>query len=49
MVSRFSRYQKRVVGMRAFLQFAVILGFVLKLSLNAMTMRALSISNGSLA
>jgi predicted MFS family arabinose efflux permease len=44
MTSRFSRYQKHVVGMLAFLQFAVILDFMLMSPLGAVIMPALSIS-----
>ncbi|WP_157604377.1 MFS transporter [Rhizobacter sp. Root1221] len=40
---RFSRYQKFVVGMLAFLQFAVILDFMLMAPLGALIMPALSI------
>src|SRR6195952_3213945 len=41
---RFSGYQKSVVGMLAFLQFAVILDFMLMSPLGAMIMPALAIS-----
>src|SRR5271154_7475195 len=41
---RFSGYQKSVVGMLAFLQFAVILDFMLMSPLGAMIMPALTIS-----
>jgi predicted MFS family arabinose efflux permease len=41
---QFSRYQKSVVGMLAFLQFAVILDFMLMSPLGAMIMPALAIS-----
>jgi predicted MFS family arabinose efflux permease len=40
----FSRYQKTVIGMLAFLQFAVILDFMLMSPLGAVIMPALSIS-----
>ncbi|MET0349247.1 MAG: MFS transporter, partial [Rhizobacter sp.] len=39
----FSRYQKLVVGMLAFLQFAVILDFMLMAPLGALIMPALSV------
>lgn len=42
--SQFSGYQKSVVGMLAFLQFAVILDFMLMSPLGAMIMPALAIS-----
>jgi predicted MFS family arabinose efflux permease len=41
--SQFSRYQKFVVGMLAFLQFAVILDFMLMSPLGAVIMPALAI------
>ena len=40
---QFSRYQKFVVGMLAFLQFAVILDFMLMSPLGALIMPALAI------
>lgn len=43
---RFSRYQKGVVGMLAFLQFAVILDFMLMAPLGAVIMPALGIGPG---
>ncbi|MFI4940474.1 MAG: MFS transporter, partial [Burkholderiales bacterium] len=42
--TQFSRYQKFVVGMLAFLQFAVILDFMLMSPLGAVIMPALHIS-----
>ena len=41
---QFSGYQKTVVGMLAFLQFAVILDFMLMAPLGALIMPALSIT-----
>src|SRR3954468_20816614 len=42
--SQFSRYQKVVVGMLAFLQFAVILDFMLMSPLGAVIMPSLSVT-----
>ena len=42
--SQFSSYQKIVVGMLAFLQFAVILDFMLMSPLGAVIMPAMNIS-----
>jgi len=46
---KFSRYQKFVVGILAFLQFAVILDFMLMSPLGAVIMPALAISASSRA